>query len=276
MFIDYLLIGVFKLGVEGAAIASLSGMLFGSVGPFLYFRFSKQNLIKIGKTAFNLRDILQSILNGSSEFVSNISGSIVTMVFNIQLLKYIGEDGVSAYGVIGYVCFVFFAIFIGYSVGVAPLIGYNYGANNGEELSNILKKSFNIVEIVGIVMTVLGVTLARPIAYIFTSSSESLLNLSTRAMRLFSICYLFTGFSMFGSSIFTALNNGIVSAVISICRTLVFQMAAVFILPLIMGVDGIWVSIIVAEFLSMLMTIIIIFKYQKKYNYKIISFYKNK
>lgn len=275
MFLDYLLIGVFKLGVEGAAIASLSGMLFGSVGPFLYFRFSKQNLIKIGKTAFNFRDILQSILNGSSEFVSNISGSIITMVFNIQLLKYIGEDGVSAYGVIGYVCFVFFAIFIGYSVGVAPLIGYNCGAKNGEELSNILKKSFIIIEIVGIVMTVLGVTLARPIAYIFTSSSESLLNLSTRAMKIFSICYLFTGFSMFGSSFFTALNNGIVSAVISICRTLVFQMAAVFILPLIMGVDGIWVSIIVAEFLSTLMTIIIIFKFQKKYNYKILSF-KNK
>lgn len=275
MFLDFLLIGVFKLGVTGAAIASLSGMTLGAVGPFLYFRFSNNNLIKLGKTAFNLKDISQSITNGCSEFVSNVSGSIITIVFNIQLLKYIGEDGVSAYGVIGYVCFVFFAIFIGYSVGIAPVIGYNYGAQNKEELTNVLRKSFIIVFGVGIVMTILGVTLASPIAYIFTNSSESLHKLSTRAMMIFSICYLFTGFSMFGSSFFTALNNGILSAIIAVCRTLVFQMAAVFVLPLIMGVDGIWASIIFAEFLSMAMTVILIICFEKKYGYKLIPNNKN-
>ncbi len=275
MFLDFLLIGVFKLGVVGAATASLSGMVLGSVGPFIYFRFYPHNIIRLGKTTFNFKDIWKSITNGCSEFVSNVSGSIVTLVYNVQLLKYIGEDGVSAYGVIGYVCFVFFAIFIGYSVGIAPVIGYNYGAQNKEELTNVLKKSFIIVFGVGIVMTLLAISLSSPIAYIFTNSSESLHKLSTRAMMIFSICYLFTGYSMFGSSFFTALNNGILSAIISICRTLIFQLAAVFILPLIMGVDGIWVSIIVAELLSMLMTVILIIVNEKKYGYKLLSF-KNK
>jgi len=270
MFLDFLLIAVFKLGVVGAAIASLSGMTFGSVGPFIYFKLSSKNLIKLGKTRFNFKDIWKSITNGCSEFFSNVSGSIITIVFNIQLLKYIGENGVSAYGVIAYVCFVFFAIFIGYSVGIAPVVGYNLGAQNKEELSNVLRKSFVIIFSVGIVMAGLSIALASPIAYIFTNSSEELHKLSTRAMMIYSACYLFTGFSMFGSSFFTALNNGIISAIIAICRTLVFQMAAVFILPLIMGVDGIWVSIIVAEFLSALMTVILIVLFERKYGYKLL------
>ena len=270
MFLDFLLIGVFKLGVVGAAVASLSGMALSAIGSFIYFRFSSKNLIKLGKTRFNFKDIWQSITNGCSEFVSNVSGSIITIVFNIQLLKYIGEDGVSAYGVIGYVCFVFFAIFIGYSVGIAPVIGYNYGAQNKDELTNVLRKSFIIVFGVGIVMAGLSIALASPIAYIFTNSSESLHKLSTRAMMIYSACYLFTGFSMFGSSFFTALNNGIISAIIAVCRTLVFQMAAVFVLPLLMGVDGIWISIIIAEFLSMAMTIGLIISHEKKYGYKLV------
>ena len=270
MILDSLLIGVFKLGVVGAASASLSGMAFGAIGPFLYFKFSRKNLIKLGKTRFNFADIWKSITNGCSEFVSNVSGSIITIVFNIQLLKYIGEDGVSAYGVIAYVCFVFFAIFIGYSVGIAPVIGYNLGAQNKEELTNVLRKSFIIIFGVGIVMAGLSIAFASPIAYIFTNSSESLHKLSTRAMMIYSACYLFTGFSMFGSSFFTALNNGIISAIISVCRTLVFQLVAVFLLPLLLGVDGIWVSIIVAEFLAALMTVVLIVAFESKYGYKLI------
>lgn len=272
MFLDFLLIGVFGMGVEGAAIASLSGMLFGTVAPFIYFRFAKNNLIRIGKPKFVLKDITQSITNGISEFVSNVSSSIVTMVFNLQLLKYVGESGVVAYGVIGYVCFVFFSIFIGYSVGITPLIGYNYGAKNGDEQSNVLFKSLIIIQIVGMVMTGLGIGLAEPISYIFTNSDPALHALSTRAMRIFSICYLFTGYSMFGSAFFTGLNNGLISAIISICRTLIFQLGAVFVLPLMLGVDGIWASIIFAEFLSQMMTIILMFAFQKKYGYKMLSF----
>ena len=270
MILDSLLIGSFKLGVVGAAIASLSGMALGSIGPFLYFKFSNKNLIKLGKTRFNFKDIWQSVTNGCSEFVSNVSGSIINIVFNIQLLKYIGEDGVSAYGVIAYVCFVFFAIFIGYSVGIAPVIGYNLGAQNKEELTNVLRKSFIIIFGVGLVMAGLSISLASPIAYIFTNSSSELHKLSTRAMMIYSACYLFTGFSMFGSSFFTALNNGIISAIISVCRTMVFQLVTVFVLPLIIGVDGIWISIIIAEFLAASMTVILIMVFEKRYGYKLI------
>ena len=268
MLLDFLLIAVFKLGVVGAACASLSGMAISAFGSMIYFRFNKSNLIRLGKPYWNIKDILKSITNGCSEFVANVSGSVVTMVFNIQLLKYLGENGVSAYGIIAYVCFVFFAIFIGYSVGIAPVVGYNYGSGNKEELTNILKKSFVIILITGIIMATLSVALAEPLSYIFANGYPELLELTTRAMRIYSICYLFVGFSMFGSSFFTALNNGIVSAIISFCRTLVFQISFVFILPLIMGVDGIWVSIIGAEFLSMSMTLLFIYVKRKKYGYQ--------
>ena len=271
MVLDYLLIGVFKLGVVGAASASLSGMLVSAIGPTLYFSTKKNNLIRLGRPCFDIKDIFKAITNGSSEFVSNVSGSVVTIVFNIQLLKYIGEAGVSAYGIIGYVCFVFFAIFIGYSVGVAPLIGYNFGAQNKEELSNILRKSFVIIFFTGIVMTSLSLAFAEPITFIFSNDYPDIYELGVKAMRIYSVCYLFAGFSMFGSSFFTALNNGIISATISFFRTIVFQMSSVFILPLIMGMNGIWVSIIIAEFLSMVMTITFIFIKRKKYGY-VISF----
>ncbi len=272
MLLDFLLIGVFHKGVIGAAFASLSGMFISALGPYLYFRFKKDNLIRLGKTEIDFKDIFKSITNGSSEFVANISGSVINIVFNIQLLKYIGEDGVSAYGIIAYVCFVFFAIFIGYSVGIAPVIGFNFGAKNTKELSNVLKKSLVIIGIAGLVMSSLSLALAEPLTYIFANDYPSLLFLTVRAMRIYSVCYLLAGFSIFGSSFFTALNNGLISALISFCRTLVFQLTFVFILPLIMGVDGIWVSIIVAEFLSMAMTLLIMFFKRKKYGYSIFEF----
>jgi Na+-driven multidrug efflux pump len=271
MLLDYLLIGVFKLGVMGAATASLSGMLISTVGPIIYFRFNKSNLLRLGKPHFHLGDVAQSAINGMSEFVSNVSGSIVTIVFNIQLLKYIGENGVSAYGIIAYVCFVFFAIFIGYSVGIAPVIGFNFGAQNKDELTNILNKSFIIIASAGILMFVLSLALAKPFSYIFANDYPELHELTTKAMMIYSFCYLFAGFSMFGSSFFTALNNGLISAIISFCRTLVFQLGSVFIFPLFMGVDGIWFSIIVAEFLSMAMTLLFIILYRKRYGYRLLK-----
>ena len=269
MLFDFLLIGVFKLGVVGAAIASLSGMLISAVGPFLFFRFAKGNLIRLGTPSWNFKDILKSMTNGSSEFVANVSGSIVTIVFNIQLLKYLGENGVSAYGIIAYVCFVFFSIFIGYAVGIAPVVAYNYGSGNKDEITSILGKSFLIILIAGTIMTSLSVALAWPLTYIFANDYPELLELGTRAMRIYSVCYMLAGFSMFGSAFFTALNNGLISALISFCRTLIFQTSFVFILPAIMGVDGIWVSIIFAEFFAMVMTISFIFFKRKKYGYQL-------
>ena len=276
MFLDYLLIGVFKVGIIGAAAASISGMFICSVGPTLYFIFRKKNLIFLGKPKWSFKDLSQSFLNGSSEFVANISGSIVTIVFNIQLLKYIGEPGVAAYGVIGYVSFVFFSIFIGYSVGITSPIGYNYGAKNKEELTNILRKSLIIVSIVGIAMLLFSIVLASPLSKLFTNGDINLQELTMRAITIFSLCYIFTGFSMFGSTFFTGLNNGLISALISFCRTLVFQLAAVFILPLIWQVDGIWASIVVAEFFSMVMTLSFIFLLRKRYGYEIYLFKRDK
>lgn len=269
MLLDWLLVGTLGLGVVGAASASLTGFLVGSVGPYIYFRFGRNNLIKLGKTSINLKDIGQSALNGISELVSDISGSIVTIVFNIQLLKYLGESGVIAYGVIGYVCFVFFAVFIGYCIGVSPIIGYNYGAKNYEELSNVTNKSLFICFLTGLAMSGIVIGLSGPLSLIFVNSDDTLFELSKRAMMIYSVCYMFSGICMFGSSFFTALNNGLVSAFISIVRTLVFQISLVFILPLFMGSDGIWASIGIAEILSLALTVTLILAHQKKYGYRL-------
>lgn len=272
MLMDYLLIGVFKLSVTGAAIASLSGMLISSIGPIFYFIFHKGNLIYLGKPRKSWADIGKTLTNGSSEFVSNVSGNIVTIVLNLQLLKYIGQNGVVAYGIISYVSFLFFAIFIGYSVSITSTIGYNFGAKNKEELTNILNRSFVLLEIIGTAMFIFSIGLSGPFAHLFTNGDPEMIALAKRAIRLYSICYLFTGFSMFGSSFFTGLNNGLISALISFCRTLVFELGMVLLLPVLFGVDGIWLSIVVAEILSMIMTVSFMFGLRKKYGYKILRF----
>jgi len=272
MLMDYLLIGVFKLSVTGAAFASLSGMLISSIGPIFYFIFHKGNLIYLGKARKSWADIGKTLTNGSSEFVSNVSGNIVTIVLNLQLLKYIGQNGVVAYGIISYVSFLFFAIFIGYSVSITSTIGYNFGAKNKEELTNILNRSFVLLEIIGTVMFIFSIGLSGPFAHLFTNGDPEMIALAKRAIRLYSICYLFTGFSMFGSSFFTGLNNGLISALISFCRTLVFELGMVLLLPVLFGVDGIWLSIVVAEILSMIMTVSFMFGLRKKYGYKILRF----
>ena len=272
MLLDYVLIGVFKLSVTGAAFASLTGMSISAIGPIFYFIFHKGNLIYLGKPRKSWSDIGKTLTNGSSEFVANVSGNIVTLVLNIQLLKYIGQNGVVAYGIISYVSFLFFAIFIGYSVSITSTIGYNFGAKNKDELSNILNRSFVLLEIIGAVMFIFSIALSGIFARLFTNGDPEMIALATRAMRLYSICYLFTGYSMFGSSFFTGLNNGLISALISFCRTLVFELSFVFIIPLLLGVDGIWLSIVFAEILSMAMTIIFMFALRKKYGYKILRF----
>ena len=270
MLLDYILVGLCGYGAAGAASASLTGMFISTIGPFLYFRLRKNNLIRLGKPEFDLKDIFKSITNGSSEFVGNISSSLISILFNMQLLKYIGEIGVSAYGIIGYVCFIFFSVYSGFTMGISPVIAYNFGAKNKPELSNVIKRSFDIVSVSGIFMTTFSLALSRPLSMIFANNYQELLDLSTRAMMIYSVCYFVAGFSMFGSGLFTALNNGLISAFISICRTLVFQVTAVLTLPLLMGVDGIWLSIVIAETLSAIMTLIITFKKQNTYGYSLV------
>ena len=276
MFLDLLLVGIVSMGATGAAIASLCGMAVSTFGPLLYFRISKKALIRLGKPSIEIsvfkdksHDIAKAIINGSSEFVGNIASSIITIVFNIQLLKYLGEDGVTAYGIIGYVCFIFFAIFSGYIMGISPVIAFNYGAKNKSELSNVIRKSYILIAITGTIMSIISVAASRPLCLIFANDYPEILEISIRAMRIYSACYFIAGFSVFGSGLFTALNNGLISAMISIFRTLVFQIIAVFTLPLLLGVDGIWLSIIVAEFLASVMTLTIVYKKQNKYGYEL-------
>lgn len=267
MILDYIFIGVLNYGVAGAAIASILGMVVGSVGPFIYFIINKNNNISLGIPLFNIKDLLKVAGNGSSEFVSNVSTSIVSIVFNIQLLRYIGEDGVSAYGIIMYVSYIFIAIFLGYSIGMASVVGYNFGADNKKELRNVFHKSLFLISCLSLVMVILSESLATPFAKIFSSHSESLETLATTAMRIYSISFLFCGFSIYGSSFFTALNNGLISAIISMVRTLGFQLISVIILPLIFGVNGVWWAMVVAETMSFVMTIVFLIVKQKKYGY---------
>ena len=199
----------------------------------IYFSRKNSSLLRLSKTKFSLYALVKTATNGSSELMSNISMSLVNMLYNIQLFKYAGEDGVAAFGVIMYVNFVFISIFFGYAVGSAPIVGYHFGAKNRDELKNILKKSLVITGICSLLMFVLSESLAAPLSYLFVGYDEGLTALTRQGFMIFSFSFLFAGFAIYGSSFFTALNDGLTSAVISFMRTLVFQIAAVLLLPLL-------------------------------------------
>ena len=239
----------------------------GGLFPLVYFLRPNSSRLRLVRTRLELRPLLNACGNGSSELMSNISSSIVSMLYNFQLLKYIGEDGVSAYGVLMYVQFIFIAIDIGYSIGCAPIVGFHYGAENHAELKNMLKKSVLLMCASGAVLTVLARLLAAPLAKLFVGYDEGLYTLTCHAFRLFSFAFLFAGFNIFASSFFTALENGLISAAISFLRTLVFQTASVLILPLIFDVDGIWYAITVAEVFAVLLSVGFLFAKRKKYHY---------
>ncbi len=267
IILDALFTAVLHWGLVGAAAATAFTQAIGGIIPLIYFCRPNSSLLQLTKTKFDKKSLIKACTNGSSELMTNISMSIVNMLYNIQLMKYAGEDGVAAYGVLMYVNLVFLALFIGYSIGTAPITGYNYGAKNHAELKNILKKSSVIIGIFAVCMLLLAKVLSRPLAEIFVGYDKSLFNLTLRGFKIFSFAFLFSGVSIYGSSFFTALNNGLISALISFLRTLVLQISAVLILPLILGIDGIWISIVVAEFMSMLITVTFIFKMKNKYHY---------
>lgn len=267
MVLDALLVAVFPFGLEGAAAATAISQAVGGLAPLVYFARPNKSLLRLTKTRFDGMILLKTCTNGSSELMSNISMSLVGMLYNVQLMKYAGEDGVAAYGVLMYVNMIFLAAFIGYSVGTAPVIGYHYGAQNHAELKSLLGKSTRIISVFAVCMFVLAEVLARPLALIFVGYDAGLTDLTVHAFSIFSFSFLFAGFSIFGSSFFTALNNGLISAAISFLRTLVFQIAAVLILPVFLQIDGIWYSIVVAEVVSVIVTVIFIFAKRKKYGY---------
>lgn len=264
---DALFVAVFQWGLVGAAAATAMSQVVGGCIPIIYFARKNSSLLKLTKTKFDGKSLLKACTNGSSELMSNISMSIVNMLYNVQLMKYAGEDGVAAYGVLMYVNMIFLAAFIGYSVGSAPITGYNYGSKNSKELKNLLKKSFIIIGAFSVFMIALAEILAYPLAKIFVGYDAELMNLTLRGFRIFSFSFLFAGMSIFGSAFFTALNNGLISALISFLRTLVFQIASVLILPIFLEIDGIWISIVTAEIMSIIITILFIIKMRKKYHY---------
>ena len=265
--LDFLLIYVFRLGVAGAAIATVTSQIVGAIIPLVYFSKKNNTMLKIGKTKFKLSTIIKTCTNGSSEMVTNLSMSLINILFNMQLMKFAGANGVSAYGIIMYVGFLFVGTYMGYSVGTAPIIGYHYGAGNKEELKSLLSKSLKLLGIVAIIMTGLAEILSKPLASIFVSYDKELLELTINALRLYSLSYIISWFNIFASSFFTALNNGLVSALISFLRTLVFQVAMILILPAIWGINGIWISVACAEILSLFVSIIFFIKNKKKYEY---------
>ncbi len=267
MALDALLVGVLPWGLVGAAAATAISQLIGGVIPIIYFFRPNTSLLRLGKAKFDGKALLKTCTNGSSELMSNISMSLVGMLYNIQLMKYAGEPGVAAYGVLMYVNFAFIAIFIGYIVGVAPVISYHYGAGNTDELKSLLKKSVLLLSISSVAMLLAGELLALPLSKLFVGDNPYLLQMTLRGFRIFSFSFLFAGFAIFGSSFFTALNDGLTSAIISFLRTLIFQTAAVLLLPLIWQLDGIWVSIIVAELMAVVVTVIFLIAKRKKYRY---------
>ena len=265
--LDAVFIAVFNLGLEGAAIATSISQLVGGVIPVFYFARKNSSLLRFMRTKFYGKVLIKSITNGSSELMSNISASIVTVLYNRQLLKFAKEDGVAAYGVIMYLSFVFVAIFIGYSIGCAPIVSYHYGAANRDELKNILRKSTVILFSLGAVMFVVSFLCATPLSMIFVSYDTALLDMTVRGLKIFSISFLFSGFCIFASSFFTALNNGPASAAISFLRTLVYQLVLVLILPIFLKLDGVWYSMPAAEILAFATTLLFIFAKRKKYGY---------
>lgn len=267
MVLDFLFIYILKMGIFGAAFATALSQVVGGIIPLIYFVRKNDSPLRIIKTKFDRNALIQTCINGSSEMLTNISTSLVNMLYNMQLMKFAGSDGVVAYGVIMYISFIFSGTYIGYSIGSAPIISYHYGAENTKELKSLLKQSLILLGVTSVVMTILAEILAKLLASIFVSYDHNLLEMTTNAIRIFSISFIISGFNMFASSFFTALNNGLVSAIISFVRTLVFQTALIFILPILFGLNGIWFAVVVAEILALIVSSLLLFKNRKKYQY---------
>ena len=267
MVLDALLVGVFPLGLIGAAAATAISQAIGAIIPLIYFASKQRSLLRLTRFKFNGLALLKTCTNGSSELMSNVSMSLVGMLYNIQLLKYAGEDGVAAYGVMMYVNMIFIALFIGYSIGTAPVIGYHFGALNHSELKGLLRKSLVIISAISVCMLGAAIALASPLARLFVSYDDALLALTIRGFYIFSFSFLFAGLAIFLSGFFTALNDGLTSAIISFLRTLVFQTAAVMLLPLVFDIDGIWLSVVVAEIMAVAVGVVFLVPKRKKYMY---------
>lgn len=265
--LDALLVAVFPMGLAGAAAATALSQMVGGLVPILYFLRKNDSLLRLTKTKFYGKILLKTCANGSSELMSNISASVVTILYNLQLMRLAGEDGIAAYGAIMYVAFIFAAIFIGYAVGSAPVISFHYGAENTDELKSLLRKSVVLTAVSGAAMALLATLAAAPLSKIFVGYDQDLYQMTVHGFQLFSFSFLLSGFNIFGSSFFTALNNGLISALISFLRTLVFQCASVLILPVFLKLDGVWLSIVAAEAAAFAVTLACLAANRRTYQY---------
>ena len=265
--LDFLFIAVFQWGLAGAAIATGLGQIVGGFIPLIYFARKNDSLLQLVKTRLEGKVLKKTFGNGASEMVTNLSTSLVNILYNFQLMKLAGENGVAAYGIIMYVNFIFMAIFFGYSIGSAPIISYHYGAANHDELKNVFRKSITLMSSTGVLLAILAELLTVPLVTIFASYDAELFAMTCHGFRLYSLAFAIMGINVWGSAFFTALGNGIVSATISFLRTLVFQIVVILILPMLLGIDGIWLAIVVAELLALIFTIGFFGWNRKKYHY---------
>ena len=267
MVLDALFVGVFRWGLIGAAAATVTSQLVGGLIPMVYFMASKRSVLYLCRTGLDGRALLKTCSNGASEMMTNLSMSLVNILYNFQLMRFAGENGVAAYGVIMYVNFIFVSVFLGYSVGSAPIISFHFGAKNHAELRNLFHKSLAVVCDSAVLMTAAALILAGLLSGIFVGYDAELFEMTRRGLSIYSLSFLVMGFNIFGSSFFTALNDGVVSAFLSFLRTLLFQVAAVLVLPAVLGLDGIWLSIVAAEVGALIVTVLFFVKMRKKYQY---------
>lgn len=267
VFLDYLLMTVFKWGVAGAAIATASSQILGAIIPLTYFILNKKSLLHITRPRWDGVALLKATTNGSSEMLTTLSLSSVNMLYNLQLIKIAGPNGVAAYGIIMYMSFLFMSVFIGYSIGSAPIISFHYGARNYAELKNLFKKSMLLIGAASLLMLIISTGFATPLARVFVGYDAELLVLSSRALRLYSISFLFSGINLFASAFFTALNNGFISAGLSVMRTLVFQIIMILFLPTVFGLDGVWLAVVAAETLALILTVLTFIRHKNRYHY---------
>ena len=265
--LDALLVGVFRWGLAGAAAATALSEVVGGVVPLIYFLCPNSTRLRLTKARVDVRALWRVLTNGSSELMTNVSMSLVNMLYNLQLVRLAGEDGIAAYGVIMYVNFVFAAIFLGYAVGSAPITSYHYGAEHHGELKNLLGKSLRLVAAAGAAMLVIAYTAAPALSGVFVGYDQGLREMTRRAIQLYAVSYLLAGFNIFASSFFTALNDGPVSAALAFLRTLVFQTSAVLLLPLVLELDGVWLAITVAEALALAVSVGFLVGKRKIYHY---------
>ena len=267
MVLDALFMAVFHWGIWSAAAATAFSQLIGGLVPLIYFFSPNKSLLRLVKPVPHMRAVAKACTNGASEFVTNISYSIITILYNFQLMKFAGESGVAAFGVLTYTGFIFVAVFLGYAIGSAPLFGFNHGAKNRSELHNLFGKSMRLIALAGVILTAVSIAVAYPVSLLYVGYDKSLFQMTVHGYIIYSFSFLPCGFNIFASSLFTALNNGLISAVISFSRTLVFQVFAIFLLPLLFGLDGVWFANVLAEFLALGVSIFFFVSRKRKYRY---------